>query len=127
MLSQRATFKGVFQRDGKFLFVKESNGNWEMPGGKVELGEQLEACFSREMSEELGWFDVRMEKVAHVWTLFGERQKIQYIVICATATPKDTPITLSHEHTEYGWFTPSELQTMNVLPGFLETVKKLTQ
>jgi len=50
---------GVIWRKGKVLLAKRPSkgllgGMWEFPGGKVESGESLEACLSREIMEELG-------------------------------------------------------------------------
>jgi len=49
----------VLRRDGKILLAKRQSkgllgGMWEFPGGKVEKGEDLEACLTREIREELG-------------------------------------------------------------------------
>jgi 8-oxo-dGTP diphosphatase len=40
----------------------EAAGRWELPGGKVEPGEDLEACAVREIEEELGC-TIEVEKV----------------------------------------------------------------
>jgi len=45
--------------DGRFLITsrpagKVYAGHWEFPGGKVEVGESIEAALQRELHEELG-------------------------------------------------------------------------
>jgi len=50
---------GVIYKDGKILIDKRKPGGllgglWELPGGKVEKGESLEAALLREVREELG-------------------------------------------------------------------------
>lgn len=125
---QRVSQKGIFRRGDKYLFVKEDNQFWELPGGTLELGEELEAGFTREISEELGWQGVKMGQVAHIWGYNGRRRTyIQYMVVCVLAEAKEEPIVLSDEHIDMGWFTLAELQTMQVLPGFIEAIKKVEE
>ncbi|MEI6040488.1 MAG: NUDIX hydrolase [Candidatus Berkelbacteria bacterium] len=122
---QKVTQKGIFRRGDKYLFVKEDNQFWELPGGRLELGEELEAGFAREIEEELGWQNVKMGQVVSVWSKKGlASTHIQYIVVCVLAEAKDESIALSDEHIDFGWFTLAELETMQVLPGFIESIKK---
>lgn len=49
----------ILQRDGQVLIAQRPpegllGGMWEFPGGKVKPGEDLVACISREIREELG-------------------------------------------------------------------------
>ena len=49
----------VFMRDGQVLIAQRPQdsllgGMWEFPGGKQEIGEDLESCLKREILEELG-------------------------------------------------------------------------
>ncbi|MBU1156597.1 MAG: NUDIX domain-containing protein [Proteobacteria bacterium] len=44
----------VILRDGRLLLAQRAkNGLWELPGGKAEPGETLNACLARELAEEL--------------------------------------------------------------------------
>lgn len=40
--------------DGKIAVVKTSSGKLFLPGGKIEAGESLEECITRECLEEMG-------------------------------------------------------------------------
>jgi A/G-specific adenine glycosylase len=49
---------GVIERQGKYLITQRPlnsllGGLWEFPGGKLQPGEDLEACLKREICEEL--------------------------------------------------------------------------
>lgn len=63
---------GVLVRaDGAFLMASRPHGKvyagyWEFPGGKVEVGESVEAALSRELQEELG---IQIQDTAHWRTL----------------------------------------------------------
>jgi 8-oxo-dGTP diphosphatase len=51
--------------DGEFLMVRHARRAWEMPGGKVNLGESPEEAAVREFREEAG-YDVALLKVLEV-------------------------------------------------------------
>ena len=50
---QRATAI-VLDQDGKVVMVQERNGNWSLPGGKIEGGKTSIATILRELQEETG-------------------------------------------------------------------------
>ncbi|QEE28752.1 NUDIX domain-containing protein [Terriglobus albidus] len=71
----------VFQ-DDKVLLVRRGReplkGEWSLPGGRLELGEHLEAAVVREVKEETG-LDVSV--VRHAETLeriFREEERVRY-------------------------------------------------
>jgi ADP-ribose pyrophosphatase YjhB (NUDIX family) len=47
--------KGVVVRDGRVLLLHNERGEWELPGGRLEIGETPEQCVVREIAEETGW------------------------------------------------------------------------
>ncbi len=53
----------VVYQDGKFLLVQEKQpkvyGQWNLPGGRVDVGETIEQAAVREAKEEAG-FDVNL-------------------------------------------------------------------
>ncbi|MDE2037803.1 MAG: NUDIX hydrolase [Patescibacteria group bacterium] len=69
----RVTVKGLCVRDGKVLLVRESaatlSGKWELPGGGLDLGEDIHEGFKREIKEEMG-LDVKAmsKEPVYVWT-----------------------------------------------------------
>ncbi|WP_329134294.1 NUDIX hydrolase [Streptomyces sp. NBC_01476] len=46
--------KGIVFEDGKVWLRLNERGEWELPGGKLDPGEQPSATVEREMAEELG-------------------------------------------------------------------------
>src|SRR3989344_5075000 len=47
--------KGIVFEGGAVWLRKNERGEWELPGGKLEAGEQPEETVVREMKEELGF------------------------------------------------------------------------
>jgi ADP-ribose pyrophosphatase len=72
----------MFQ-DGKLLLIKRGAqpglGKWSVPGGLVELGENVQDATVREVKEEVG-LDVEPVKLIDVWENidFDENRRIQY-------------------------------------------------
>ncbi len=51
----------VFNNDKETLFIKR-NGRWDLPKGKVEKGEKIEAAALREVEEECGIKNLTIQK-----------------------------------------------------------------
>lgn len=100
----------VLSRDGKILLTKRHSkgllgGMWEFPGGKIEKGETLEGCLTREIREELG-VDVRVGNpfgiYQHAYTHF---RIILHAFRCELAVGEPRPI----EAAELAWVNPADL------------------
>jgi len=65
----------VFNNDGDILMIFR-NGKWDLPKGKLEIGESVEECAIREVEEECGILDLIIENkikdTYHTYVLEGE-------------------------------------------------------
>jgi 8-oxo-dGTP diphosphatase len=76
----RVTTKGLYVRDGKVLmchdFVVPERPTWELPGGGLDFGENIQDALRREINEEMGlevtWI---AEKPMHIWTARREESR----------------------------------------------------
>ncbi len=65
--------KALIVRDGSVLLVRkhdeapDQGGRWELPGGRVERGEDLDAALCREVREEVG-LDIFPGRPLAMWT-----------------------------------------------------------
>lgn len=90
-------------------------GAWEIPGGRLELGENPFEGLKRETKEETG-LDIRILnplRVRHFTRDDG--QKIT--LISFLCKPISSSITLSEEHVAYSW-TSIEDAKLKLHPGF---------
>lgn len=115
---------------GEVLFVKRSEndsflpGNWELPGGGVEYGENIEKTLKREIKEECG-LDVEVGFPIAVDDYYmksnkKEIQRIEIIFLCKLLNPTQT-VVLSHEHSEYKWVSLNKINNL----GFSSYMKNI--
>jgi ADP-ribose pyrophosphatase YjhB (NUDIX family) len=64
--------KGVLVRGGRVLLLKNEREEWELPGGKLELGEAPAVCVAREITEETTDTAVRMAIVDALGQLLAD-------------------------------------------------------
>ena len=100
--------KGVCVRDGRVLLLRNEREEWELPGGKLELGEDPAACVGREISEETGWA-VRVGPILDSWQ-YHIRDGVDVLIVpYGCFVDDDSPITVSTEHKEARLFAGDEI------------------
>jgi 8-oxo-dGTP diphosphatase len=51
----QVSVKGLFfNKENKLMMIQEENGLWELPGGRMQKGENFIECLERECLEETG-------------------------------------------------------------------------
>lgn len=109
---------GIIERDGLFLAAQRGEhghnaGLWELPGGKIEPGEQPAAALIRELREELGVEIVvgeHLQRVVHHYpwapiALTALRCRIQ----------SGEPSAL--EHQALRWIAPAQISLLSWAPA----------
>lgn len=101
--------KGVLvTSDGKVVLVFNERGEWELPGGRIEVGESPEDCLAREIEEELGvTAKVGQPIESYLFEVIPGRHVFIVTYSCSvegTFRPR-----LSHEHTQVGTFALDDL------------------
>ncbi|MCR4284142.1 MAG: NUDIX hydrolase [Parcubacteria group bacterium] len=123
---QRITTKAIIYRDGKILFVKDSKGKWELPGGKIDFGEKPEDTLKRELNEELGFNEVKVGGIVHAWTFSVESggADYQFVLLNYECFTDEEEIKCSDEHVEYKWVLLDEVNDLDMRDGYKDTIKK---
>ncbi len=86
-------------------------GTWENAGGNVESGEAPEDAMKREIREETGITDIKIERVAYVTLVNAENP---YLIIAYLCEALSDEVKLSEEHQAYVW--ADEQTCRNKLP-----------
>nr|WP_110051104.1 NUDIX domain-containing protein [Nocardiopsis sp. L17-MgMaSL7] len=114
--------KGVVVRDGRVLLLRNERDEWELPGGKIELGETPEECLAREIEEETGW-PVTVAQILDSWMYhITQVDKHVFIVTYGCHVDSDAPVVVSSEHKEAGLFTEDEVPRLTMPEGYKRSV-----
>ncbi|MBI2426917.1 MAG: NUDIX domain-containing protein [Candidatus Kerfeldbacteria bacterium] len=107
--------------EGKILLIKRASTNtiagyWDIPGGRMDFGEGLEAGLKREIKEEAG-LDLATIAAPLSVTTFHPKvnpdvQIVRMIFWCTVASHNN--VKLSEEHSEYGWFDLLDALKLNL-------------
>lgn len=109
---------------------------WELPGGKVKLGETPQEALRREITEELGLTISIVRLLPHIQTNFYERPDgatSQFVVIafeCVPAWTAKRPHLDESAVDRFKWVLRDEPSRLELLPGtaeFLSCLERLDQ
>lgn len=129
-------FAAVRDDRGRLLLVRRcDSGNWELPGGRVELGETATTAAEREVAEESG-VTITVTRLAGVYTDPGHimvypstGEARQQFAVCFHAVPVvGQPHPDRHETCEAAWMDPAQLQDLPIHPSMrLRITQALTE
>ena len=96
---------------------------WDLPGGKVDHGENNLNAIEREIQEETGLFVVTM-RVQWVQTAVNDYTGVYYIFAGYHCRALSAAVTLSHEHHAYQWLPPTEFMRLPSTPFLQNLVRE---
>lgn len=88
-------------------------GLWSLPGGRVEPGEDAEACAIRELGEEIGVVPSNLVEVVQLRAGSSGRFLLQ---VYATRSFSGAP-TPNEEISDLRWLTPAEIAALPTTPN----------
>ena len=115
------SIKGVCVRKGRVLLLRNEREEWELPGGKLELGEDPAACVGREISEETGWV-VRVGPILDSWQYHVRDGVDVLIVTYGCFVEDDSPVTVSSEHKEARLVGRDEIAALPMPDGYRRSI-----
>lgn len=117
----------IFNDQGHVLLIARRNppraGEWHIPGGRLEPGETLAACCSREIWEETGIHAIPESIVA-----VADRQidGFHYVIIDFMATLSENGDGAvprpGSDALDAGWFDPEHLDDLPLVEGLEEVI-----
>src|SRR6266567_6138772 len=121
-LSRRARVPGLGQGCRRPGRQGAAAGNeWELPGGKLELGEDPLDCVVREIGEETGW-QVKAGPLLDCWQYHIREGSDVVIVTYGCHVLSSDPPAVSNEHKRAGLFTPGQVPELVMPDGYKRSV-----
>jgi 8-oxo-dGTP pyrophosphatase MutT (NUDIX family) len=115
--------KGVLLVNGQVLLVKNSRDEWELPGGRIDEGEQHSQTLSREFAEELS-LDVAMSTPIDSYLFEVIPGRHVFIVTYGCTLVGEFRPAVSDEHTEHCLWPVERLSELNLPIGYRRSVEK---
>jgi len=111
----------VLDDKGRCLLLRRSPNNktnigrWELPGGKVEPGEDFVQALKREVKEEAG-VNISITKAVGIVQI--ELPSLIVVQVIMEARLVSGLVSLSKEHNDFIWLDRAQLPDMNLIKEF---------
>jgi 8-oxo-dGTP pyrophosphatase MutT (NUDIX family) len=120
-MSFPVSIKGVLLEAGHVVLLENERSEWELPGGRLEAGEDPAICLAREFAEELG-IKVAVKTILDSWVY--EVSPVQHVVIVTYGAERvdQTPLRVS-EHFRLGSFSIGEIDGLAMPEGYRRSIR----
>lgn len=114
MVTVDAAVFGFFKNKAKLLLIERKKepfkGKWALPGGFVEIDEELEDAVARELAEETGLANIKLEQM-RVFGTVGRDPRGRQITVAfmGVVTKGHTKIKAGDDAAKARWFDIEEL------------------
>lgn len=121
-MNQRIAVRAIMRKDDKTLLLRRANGResilgkYELPGGKLDYGEQPEDALGRYLHDDVG-LTIRTAQLFDVLSYIDhDNRDVQYVFILYLVSLKDSDekITLNQNYDHYLWEKMSNIQQDNL-------------
>jgi 8-oxo-dGTP pyrophosphatase MutT (NUDIX family) len=117
------SIKAIIIDDNKVLCLKNERNEWDLPGGKINFKEDVKDCLKREVKEETN-LDIKNLKILKPFCLRFNDVPV-FIVVYSAEISCDSSIIISYEHSEYDFFSKSEIKNLIMPQNFKNLIDTL--
>lgn len=118
----------IFDERGRILLTRRAdNGQWCLPGGRMESGESAAEACEREVFEETG-LNVRVKRLVGVYShpdqlvVYPDGNKAHIVALHFEAEIIGGELGLSNETIDFGYYTLEELEGLEFIGRHKERI-----
>jgi 8-oxo-dGTP pyrophosphatase MutT (NUDIX family) len=126
------SLKAAIFRDGRLLLLQEADtGYWELPGGRIDVGEEWAEhadILAREIGEELGAaFRVALRDAIVTWVRQRPTDGVFQFLVARVCDSASGAVMLSGEHQAFRWTTPEDWGRLALPPrsGYTDGLQRI--
>ncbi len=116
------SIKGVLFQRGSVVLLENGRAEWELPGGRLELGETPEACLAREIAEELACV-VDIGPLLDCWTYEVLPGRVVLVVTYGVTRVDGGDLRHSDEHKALGLFPVDQIAGLALPAGYRRAIQ----
>jgi 8-oxo-dGTP diphosphatase len=125
----------VLNKDGTILIMKRAANDsympnkWELPGGKLDIGQDISNALEREVLEETGLVVIPTDKIAYWHSEImssGKYKGLPYVVLVGVTKSVGGKVSISPEHQDYQWVKVNEALKYNLVPETRSAISVLS-
>ena len=117
------SIKAIIIDDNKVLCLKNERNEWDFAGGKINFNEDTEECLKREVKEET---NLNIKNLIILKPLNLKFNDVSVFVLLYSAEIScDSSISVSYEHSEYNFFSKSEIKNLNMPQYYKNLIEDL--
>ena len=117
------SIKGVMTIGGRIPLLLNERQEWELPGGRLEAGEQPEQALRRELAEELN-IEARVERLLDCWLYAIAGHGEVFVVAYACTVLRAEGLRFSSEHKDLRLADPAELAGLALPDGYRRAIRR---
>lgn len=116
------SIKAVLRLDGFYPLLLNEREEWELPGGKLEKGENIEDCIVREVREELN-VDAKVVRPLNNWVYHVNGIDVVIVTYFLVSDDAMEAARVSEEHQMLRFFDDAAIAGLNMPEGYKDAIR----
>jgi 8-oxo-dGTP pyrophosphatase MutT (NUDIX family)/GNAT superfamily N-acetyltransferase len=117
------SIKGVLFEGDRVVLLENERRSWELPGGRLDPGEDPASCLRRECAEELG-AAIIVDAILDCWVYSVAPARDVLIVTYGVRRADGRELRASGEHRRLGLFALGELDGLPMPEGYRRSIRE---